>query len=133
RFHRVGEHGHDAPALGTAERGGEGAVARELALLEGHLSIALDAKKLHRRVASRCQVSGVGCQGMRASTGVANSVASSSPAVPLNSPPTMFSTMPASGEPRSRAARIARRTASRDSGVGIVTVGTAGGAGSRSH
>ena len=45
----------------------------------------------------------------------------------------MFSTTPSSSAPRSRANCIARRTASRDSAVGIVTVSTAGGgAGNRS-
>ncbi len=45
----------------------------------------------------------------------------------------MFSTMPSNSDPRSTAARMARRTASRDSGVGIVTVSTGGGLPRISH
>src|SRR5438034_1355948 len=69
-----------------------------------------------------------GYQGMRASTGSPNSAARSSAALPANGPPTMFSTTPSSVASRSTAPRSARRTASRDSGVGMVTASTAGGA-----
>src|SRR5689334_434582 len=133
RLHRVREHGYDTAALRAFERRGQRTVPRQLSLAEGHLLVAFNAEEFHSWATKRFQVSGVGCQGMRASTGVAYSCASSSPADPFNSPPTMFSTMPRSCEPRSTAARMARRTASRDSGVGIVTVSTGGGLPRMSH
>src|SRR5207249_8454756 len=46
-LHRVGQQGDHAAALRTAERRGERAIARELPVLERHLSVALDAQELH--------------------------------------------------------------------------------------
>src|SRR6266566_4551920 len=59
-----------------------------------------------------------GWNGTRASTGIPNSVASSSAAFPTNGPPTMFSTTPSSVAFPSLAARSARRTASRGQELG---------------
>src|SRR5437773_12410335 len=115
---------HDA--LPISERRRQRAVPRELPLLELHLPVAFDAEEFHCSFETTfSHTSSPGWNGTRASTGIPNSAASSSAAFPTNGPPTMFSTTPSSVAFPSLAARSARRTASRDSGVGMVTASTA--------
>src|SRR5439155_7982212 len=148
-LHRVREQRDHPAALGAAKRGRERAVAGKLALFERHLAVALDAQELHviadrrLRIAESLianstlgtrasQTSSIGWKGTRASTGIPNSRASASPASPANGPPAMFSMTPRHGAPRSRAACKARRTASSDCWVGMVTAMTGGGSGKSS-
>src|SRR5260370_559059 len=132
RLHGIRQQPHRPTAARAAERRRERAVAGQLALLKLHLLVALHAQELHSRSPNRTQISAPGCQGMRASTGTPNSADKSAAAEPVSGPPAMFSMMPMSGAPWSTARRVARRTASRDSIVGIVTVSTAGACGTRS-
>src|SRR5205823_1964247 len=87
RLHRISQQPDGATALGTAERGRERAVARELALLEQHLPVAFHTEKLHRH--SHSEEWAQGCTALKGSAvpGTRFSVGTLTMRVPCFAPP----------------------------------------------
>src|SRR5689334_25284452 len=103
-LHRIREHGDASTATRAGERRREGAVARLLALVEGHLRVAVDAEEFHGpvRSVSTASTTAPGSQvtpaprgenGMRASSGISNAADRREPASPANNGP-MLSHVP---------------------------------------
>src|SRR3982750_1091607 len=91
RLHGIREHGDATSAARTGEGRGEGAIPGLLALLEGHLRVAVDAEEFHMSLRSRRTASITapgsqvipppsGAKGMRASSGTSNAAESRDPA-----------------------------------------------------